>query len=149
MQNTFCWNQILNKFHISSNNLSCKRDITYKSSIEYLLSALPLCLVSRAFSTQNNCQFRILEPLNSSKVVEHLNYVDLWDLWDIAEIDSLWGNYWSNSWGVFWSGFWCDLLEDFWMIFWSILTARILSAIITGDESTERVEKNNLKKKTH
>ena len=50
-------------------------------------------------------------PLNSSEVVEYLNYVDL------GELLYLWGNYWSNFWGVFWMGFWSDLLEIFLDVF--------------------------------
>ena len=67
VQNTFCWNQTLYKFHIASNNLSFKRDITYTTLIDVVLSiflcALPLCLVSRASRTQNNCPFCFLLPL--------------------------------------------------------------------------------------
>ena len=139
VQNTFCWNQTLYKFHIASNNLSFKRDITYTTLIDVVLSiflcALPLCLVSRASSTRNNCPFcyllpllfvsrvsfsycltdlsvlAVLLPLNSSEVVEYQNYVDR------AELRYLWGNYWSNFWGVFWICFWCDLLEIFLDVF--------------------------------
>ena len=39
VQNTFCWNQTINKLSI------------------VFLSALPFCLVSRASSTRNNCTF--------------------------------------------------------------------------------------------